>query len=75
MNSLHTEHCRGKRACQMVLASAVLLLVAGALIRMANLADFPFQIHNDETASIVDGIQYFMPGERGLVRLLVDTQI
>lgn len=41
------------------------LLFVGAFVRFWNLADFPQQVHNDESNSIVEGIMHFTSEGRG----------
>jgi len=65
MNSEHRPLRASPQRSRPVVWLVVALCVVGALIRMVNLEDFPFPIHNDETSSIVDGIRHFMPGQRG----------
>lgn len=65
---MHSENhslCPRPQRSPLLIGLVIALFIAGALIRMVNLENFPFPIHNDETSSIVDGIRHFMPGQRG----------
>lgn len=54
-----------KRATIIFMLVVMGLLAVGAVVRVSNLSEFPQQVHNDESTSIVDGIMHFMPGGRG----------
>ncbi len=65
MNSENGQLPERPQRSRLVMSLVLVLCIAGALVRMVSLENFPFPIHNDETASIVDGIRHFMPGQRG----------
>lgn len=65
MSSLHPQSKAEKRATVAFVIVVVCLLIVGAAMRLWNLNDFPQQVHNDESTSIVDGIMHFMPEGRG----------
>lgn len=65
MSSFSSQSKAEKRATVAFVGVVVCLLVVGAMMRLWNLNEFPQQVHNDESTSIVDGIMHFMPGGRG----------
>jgi len=65
MNSRVEGNSSGLRSSALFLAAVLLLLVTGALTRLIDIADFPPQIHNDESSSAIDGVAHFMDGSGG----------